>query len=1161
MFINQNYTILDYKQRFKGPNMFLKLLQIFLISLSCLIGFSSKGHSNTLSPQNFNTLYNLAAKGDLATINNAISRGLNIDAVNSSGDTGLCVAAKRRNRKAFRSYLQAGANPSHYCTWEIRGYREFFRDTITNPVKNLDEAAALKYKDNTPMSMKTKTLIGAGIVAAGAGVAIGLGGGGGGGSDGDPNCVYGSWVEGICVCKEGYAGEKCNTCDTANGYNHYGAKTCHKELACSSNGTQKGGKCVCDKGYAGELCTDCALGYGRPGNGSRECVRKAKKDVIGNSLNSNYNTTGSISVNNDQYTDVYGLFYDSDKTPHSYELDKENFANLYSGIKASKVTHEVKYIDEEGKEQVEEVDVDYLVIDEYASIEVNNEGDGMVAGLYSNNAEKIYNNYLEIKDSGVITGELPSPSSPPYTTTPAFSDAYLLVTNVGDGIVYGIYGDKEVYSGDFKEDGAEDESSNVYMTSSIGVTNQGNGNAYGLYNPSEDGKVYNLTKTGQYISLSSTTGVRNISGKGNTYGLWALGEIENSGNVISYADEGDAYGLYTKVGTIKSANEDKVVSASPAVDVKSNTGTAYGMYVEGGKVENGLIISAVTTGGTNNAYGIYAKNKSTVTNTSGIIAESFGGDAYGIYNEGGTVVNSTQRYDIDVTAQNGTAYGIYSKGGEVENSGRIIVYGQDDSKSYGIYATNGAKVTNHGDFYFNINGAVLNPEISEDYCNANGCLTPGGGFAIYLTGGAKFVNKGTVESTSVLNLASGTMLGQDGQFKATALNGDLEVESDVVSGGFEDKYTVSGAINSDNVSGLNLSSESVLFEASLEGKDVVLNKKDFDEVVKNNKLASFLEQNYALKNNEELFKLVKSKSDVKELNSVLDNLTGKDVISRFADEDLMAQNELTFNINENLFKITDNTFSIASDVSSNVFNDRGSISRYALSGKKIGKMRMAVGLAVSDVKSDDNSNNRRDTRDFQFLMPFQWKNGSLNHIVTPKLAYSSGTYSRNGFDGMDYDGKIEKHMMGVSVQSKQSAKVLGFDFNPTYEANLLAYKTKLSEEAKQYSLTSEDETSYSATLGFGAYISKQHISQNHKFNFMMGAMLYHEFANPYETKLKMNGMKGNFVLRDEDRRNNYAVLRSSLSYDVNNVSVYGNLLSYVDSKARSKIDLGLKYYF
>ena len=57
--------------------------------------------------------------------------------------------------------------------------------------QKLDTATNAKELVEPGMSWKTKTLIGAGVVAAGAGAALALGGGGGGGgSDVDPNCVH-----------------------------------------------------------------------------------------------------------------------------------------------------------------------------------------------------------------------------------------------------------------------------------------------------------------------------------------------------------------------------------------------------------------------------------------------------------------------------------------------------------------------------------------------------------------------------------------------------------------------------------------------------------------------------------------------------------------------------------------------------------------------------------------------------------------------------------------------------------------------------------------------------------------------------------------------------------------------------------------------------------
>lgn len=121
--------------------MFLKRAYVILAGLLCFVCTSASAYIVPLSPQSFEQLYAYAASGKVDIITNAVSRGMYIDSVNANGDTGLCVAAKRGNRRAYKSFLIAGANPSHECTWNIKVYREFMQSVISNPVKNLDTAA------------------------------------------------------------------------------------------------------------------------------------------------------------------------------------------------------------------------------------------------------------------------------------------------------------------------------------------------------------------------------------------------------------------------------------------------------------------------------------------------------------------------------------------------------------------------------------------------------------------------------------------------------------------------------------------------------------------------------------------------------------------------------------------------------------------------------------------------------------------------------------------------------------------------------------------------------------------------------------------------------------------------------------------------------------
>ena len=69
-----------------------------------------------LPPESFNKMYSLAQRGDVESLRASVYRGLNIDSVNRNGDTGLCIAAKRRDTYTYNAFRASGANPRHPCT-------------------------------------------------------------------------------------------------------------------------------------------------------------------------------------------------------------------------------------------------------------------------------------------------------------------------------------------------------------------------------------------------------------------------------------------------------------------------------------------------------------------------------------------------------------------------------------------------------------------------------------------------------------------------------------------------------------------------------------------------------------------------------------------------------------------------------------------------------------------------------------------------------------------------------------------------------------------------------------------------------------------------------------------------------------------------------------
>jgi len=1167
--------------------MFPKRFSVVLLAFLSFFTFRAEAYLEPLSPQSFNALYNLAANGDVSAINNARSRGLDIDSVNANGDTGLCVAAKRKNKKAFKSFLQSGANPSHRCTWEIDDYRDFLRSVIQKPVRNMDTAVGSAQKlaaGSTGMSFTTKALIGAGIVAAGAGTAIALsgGGGGGGGNSVDPNCVHGHWVNETCVCNsEAYTGSKCDQC--ATGYDHYGTNECYKTLACAHGGVQKGAKCVCPTAYNdGNLCEGCGAGYGKDSTGA--CV-SIKPDVYGDDSNVNYNYLSSIDIVNNDYANVYGLFYDAGQTIHWHYLEQTKFANTYFKITKEDIEVEVEKEKEGGETETVTEKISYGALDQHHQINITNHSDGRVYGLYSNNAETVYNNYIELQDAAIIVR---GTSSETERNQPGISEAYITLNNTGDGDVFGIWGNGEIISGDFNFDSAK-ENSAAYLYSYINVNNNGAGNAYGIYNYAGGGtdseKTYSISNTYKDVNdstkensflLQSFINVTN-TGKGNAYGMHInKGTINNSGEVHVTATSGNAYAASVNGGTVNNIKNYNELTPSEALFATSTSGNAYGIIATGGEINNGRWISATSVSG--NAYGIYftasetssgsssQSAANTVTNSSKITASSNTGSAFGIYNIGGTVINSTQHYPISVESVSGTAVGIYSNGGSVENTGRIWVYGPSD-KTYGIYATNGAKVKNSGQFEFVINGDELK-YTSETACTGDitsSCYTPGGGKAIYLTGNATLLNAGSVSTSKALSLgSSGVSITSGGNFTAPAVSGNLSIDNEVVSAGFKNTYVLENAVNTDDATDLTLSSASPLFNASLEGSDIVLTKKDFAQVVDaHSSVGTFLNQNYALENGESFFKDLKEKTNLQSVQETVNGLTGQTVLSRFSTEDLLIDKDLNFDISDKMFHFEGSGFSFADDLSAPLLSGKASHTRYALSGSKNENTSFGVGMSVSDINTaDKHAKNDRSLRHIQLMAPFEANKKGFKFLSTPKIGYAYGTYNREGFNQTNYEGKIKKRTASLSNELRYPVRVGAFEISPAGALNFGMYQTKLKEDAKAYSLSSKNNQTYSVETAIGAYLSTQkEFSKTNRFQFMAGALLCHEYANPYELTLSMNSMDGQFKITDDKRRSDYVVLRSKLSYDFGSASVSAGLLTYIDSEYRTRADLSFKYAF
>lgn len=125
-----------------------------------------------LSPLSFNEMYAHASRGNLTVLNNAILRGMNINAVNGDGDTGICVAIRRGDHIAYESFRNTGAHTRPRCLNNINAkqYKKFMADHRPYELAYRKEGSSIWW------------WIGGAAAVGGIALAAG-GGGGGGGSD------------------------------------------------------------------------------------------------------------------------------------------------------------------------------------------------------------------------------------------------------------------------------------------------------------------------------------------------------------------------------------------------------------------------------------------------------------------------------------------------------------------------------------------------------------------------------------------------------------------------------------------------------------------------------------------------------------------------------------------------------------------------------------------------------------------------------------------------------------------------------------------------------------------------------------------------------------------------------------------------------------------
>ncbi len=1084
-------------------------------------------------------VYQSARRGSSTAVTKFLEQGYDIDAVNPDGKTALCLAIEKNDFTSYNRIRRLGADDEPSCLKKVnRKTAKYFADRYEKMYfVETDEAI----KEGSSVS---NAKVGAAIVGGGVAAALLLGSSGGGSDKG--NYKPGGGDENQCPAGQEFVIDEClPVCPAGSRRN---GKTC-EVVNCPVNTYLQDGSCVAYEDIVITNETDNVV-YG---------IYSEKESVYNLIATPKYpEKQTSISIENEGIGDVYGIFgygniyntlatggiVDGNKASGESDIKIVNKggSNVY-GI-YSKVKDVTKL--KEAYNAFSEINYSYAK----GGIDIVNEGGGSTFGVFGDvrayNARGMMGGQafgdINIKADGDIYG-LSGYAAASNVVSANLANKVVGNINlhsIGDGDVYGMFVSKDDIPGVGQPEEGELKSwfaFNVYgsageevLEGNINIRNEGNGNVYGMYGGQE---LYNAKS------------ISGVDEKGNPYSN-PIGRI----NVVNFGD-GDVYGMYLPEVDAKGKIENIGDEGAESYINLVNMGDGITTGLRGGqlnKIKNTGEIN-INNMGNGSAIGIYGAEGSEIYNNGliNIYRESFEDEIDGVtYNP--TSVNG------------GTAYGIYAeKAAKVVNGekGEIII--TNAGAGAGVYLEEGATLENKGLISFN--------------GTANSVVENGAIIDIYEEGPRE--TGATVELSSLG--AGSVVLGKGGQFFAKEMIGDIKVSDEVVLDGFKDVYVENNALQVENADELNLMSKSALFEASAKaneegGFDVVLDRKNYVEVVENKSLAKLLEDSYKEEKGEEIHNELKKSLTTAEANRNANDISGNDFLPHFRKEDKLVYNHLSREINDSLFAKGDENYiagykymNISTEKDGALVGSEGSVhSAYGLVKNKADNgIVYGLGASIAKLDTDYDNGSTRNNNTFGLWLPvgYEFKNGAKWYSKL-YAGYGDGSYDRRSILG-SYSADLKEYQLGLSNEVRYNMDLgNGIKFTPIAELNLLnIHQDGFSEGNNSGALTVDSYNSTSLEGGLGAYLSRDVVfDADNTLGIRIGGVYYVEFLDPDE------GMDVNIAPLDKYKTDyredtSRAVLSAKFDYRYKDLSLYAILEQEIGNNDAFTVDVGAQYRF
>ncbi len=434
--------------------------------------------------------------------------------------------------------------------------------------------------------------------------------------------------------------------------------------------------------------------------------------------------------------------------------------------------------------------------------------------------------------------------------------------------------------------------------------------------------------------------------------------------------------------------------------------------------------------------------------------------------------------------------------------------------------------------------------------------------------GATIINSGTFVAEGTVNfddMGDGKfIMSEGGTVKADRIEGDIYASGALAMGGYEDEYSTYKMLETNELDG-EIISNSAMFDAHFTENadengyyDVVLDRKDFNEIIEDEQLAGILEENYVEDGNdakEDYYDALKLVSTETELNKAVDDSYGKNTYSTMTHQTLtsidMTNDAIENHVLNNRQELEVGEIIGIAGFTNNKSNEdaNGNVLGYELDLKTVyfGAEKQLTeeyrvgglfNIGKINVDYDDGKSNREDYQ-YQTNLYFIYENeDNLQFTSMFFVGISDSEMSRDltfGAISETMDADVSNTYVGLNNELSKKYFITddGLYLKPKAELNLTYLMQGSVEESGTQSVNIDEMNGTSIELGLGIALGKDFYNNNgSRTNLEVSTTIYGELGNPYQDmdstfatlgkdKVAIDGYEGDRIYGDVMLRSSY----------------------------------------